>query len=236
MYNQWESVGSSVQVNHIMFFVVPRYESAEIHATDNIHIFVYIYTQMYTYGECRMKKRTSSEKSAACGGFARLIICSATLEMCDHFLRKFMLVTQRNTFQASDLVPEQAHQLHLFANPQIIFLIWFIYIYMCVCVCMYAWILCIHIYLYIYICDIICVIHRIILSVTCHFPKKNVIPCKRRDFFHLAQPLRVGPRNGRGATTPGRARPLEPSWTSWASGPLEISMRKNSWRCGGVHR
>jgi hypothetical protein len=25
---------------------------------------------------------------------------------------------------------------------------------------------------------------------------------------------------------------LEPSWTSWASGPLEISMRKKSWRCG----
>jgi len=43
--------------------------------------------------------------------------------MCDNFLRKFMLATQRNTLQAADLVPEQAHQLHLFANPQIIFLI-----------------------------------------------------------------------------------------------------------------
>ena len=155
--------------------------------------------------------------------------------MCANFLRKFMLATQRNRLQAADLVPEQAHQLHLFANPQIIFLIKHIYIYYIYMIIyvrmdtMYIYIC----YMWYHMCD---TSYHICLSVTCHFPKKMSSPETSRLFSPGAAFSCALLRNGRGATTPGRARPLEPSWTSWASGPLEISMRKKKLKMWKIHR
>ena len=155
--------------------------------------------------------------------------------MCANFLRKFMLATQRNRLQAADLVPEQAHQLHLFANPQIIFLIKHIYYYIYMIIYMYAWILCIYIYM-LYVISYVWYIVSHMFKCDLPFPQKMSSPETSRLFSPGAAFSCALLRNGRGATTPGRARPLEPSWTSWASGPLEISMRKKKLKMWKIHR